>query len=348
MHNIRPLIKKYDSMFGMDAKLNGLGKLNTYMPEFMGTCRERLALAAYLVQEINGINTAIPDNPEVANKDLPVSVPPFDHDTDQYVLLAWNDLGMHCISDSSRYWVLLPPANNIWAQLIRRDDVPELVTDGVELRYEVEKGFEHPENHVPFWEHAQSILGKKLDPGAGVTGNKVSGVMEAREDHQAFAAEFIPVVPYPDDGSFNPYPIFTVTAVDKASGKVLAVTRTVAPTSTEMGCKNCHGGGWRVNGVAGFTKETSLDVLKAHDKNSGTRLVERALKGEPMLCQSCHADPVLGTQGKPGILNFPAAIHGWHANFLTDREGPAACVACHPARANGPHPVLPKPPCRFP
>ena len=336
MHNIRPLIKKYDSVFGMDAKLNGLGKLNTYMPEFMGTRQERLALAAYLVKQINGIDITIPDNPKFSSKELPVKIPGFDHDTDEYVLLAWNDLGMHCISDSSAYWVLLPPANNIWAQLIRRGDMPELVTDGVQLRYQVEKGFEHPQNHVQFWKNAESIFGKKPDPGAGLSGNRTAGVMEAKEDHQAFAAEFIPVVPYPDDGSFNPYPVFTVTAVDKETGRTLAVTRTVAPTSTEMGCKNCHGGGWRVNGMAGFTNDTSLDVLKAHDKNSGTRLVERAQKGEPMLCQSCHADPVLNAKGKPGILNFPAAIHGWHANFLTDREGPAACVACHPARANGP------------
>jgi len=33
----------------MDAKLNGLGKLNNYMPHFLGNREERWALANYIV-----------------------------------------------------------------------------------------------------------------------------------------------------------------------------------------------------------------------------------------------------------------------------------------------------------
>ena len=212
----------------------------------------------------------------------------------------------------------------------------KIITEGVELSFEVEEDFKHPERQVRFWEFANPLLGATLKPGVGVSGLEVSGMMKLEEEHRAFAAPFIPVVPYTDKGEYNPYPIFTITAKDKKTGEVLAITRTVAPTSTEMGCKNCHGGGWRVDGVAGFTDETSLDILAAHDKNSGTNLVEKAQNGEPMLCQSCHADPVLGTKGNPELLNFPAALHGWHANFLTDREGMQACVACHPSRPDGP------------
>jgi len=281
------------------------------------------------------------DSPETGNliveaKELPVTIPPFDKDKDKYVLLAWNNLGMHCISDSDPYWILLPPANDIYAQLVKRGDSPEIITEGVELSFAVEKGFEFPENHVRFWEFADKLLGANLPPGVGVGGLKVNDIMKLEEGHQAFVAPFVPVVPYPEDGSYNPYPIFTITAKDKKTGEVLAMTKTVAPTSTEMGCKNCHGGGWRVAGVAGFTDDTSLDILAAHDKNSGTNLVEKAKNGEPMLCQSCHADPVLGTKGNPELLNFPAALHGWHANYLTDREGMQACVACHPSRPEGP------------
>ena len=50
LNDIRPLVAKYDNVFGMDAKLNGLGKLNNYMPHFMGTREERWALANYIVQ----------------------------------------------------------------------------------------------------------------------------------------------------------------------------------------------------------------------------------------------------------------------------------------------------------
>ncbi len=285
------------------------------------------------LDQTDGMNMG---NPIVPAKELPLEIPPFDKNKDEYVLLSWNNLGMHCISDSDPYWILLPPANDIFAQLVKRGDPPEIVTEGVEISYAVEKGFEHPEKHVRFWEFADKLLGADLKQGVGVGGLKVSGMMQLEDEHRAFAAPFVPVVPYMDDGSFNPYPVFTITAKDKKTGKILAQTRTVAPTSTEMGCKNCHGGGWRVEGVAGFTDATSLDVLVAHDKNSGTDLAEKAKKGQPMLCQSCHADPVLGTKGNPELLSFPAALHGWHANFLTEREGMQACVACHPSRPDGP------------
>ncbi|WP_321394464.1 cytochrome ubiquinol oxidase subunit I [uncultured Desulfuromusa sp.] len=336
LNDIKPLVKKYDNVFGMDSKLDGLGKLNQYMPNFMGTREERWALANYIVSSLNQVDDLNMGNPVVEAKELPVTIPPFNKETDEYVLLAWNNLGMHCVSDSDPFWILLPPANDIYAQLVKRGDSPEIITEGVEISYQVQEGFEYPENQVRFWEFADKLLGANLAPGVGIGGLKVSGVMKLEEDHRAFTAPFLPVVPYPADGSFNPYPIFTITAKDKETGKVLMTTKTVAPTSTEMGCKNCHGGGWKVAGVAGFTDETSLDVLAAHDKNSGTNLVERAKNGEPMLCQSCHADPVLGTKGNPELLNFPAAIHGWHANFLTDREGMQACVACHPSRPDGP------------
>ena len=49
LNNIQPLTARFDSVFGMDAMLNGLGKLNTYMPPFLGTRAERWALANYIV-----------------------------------------------------------------------------------------------------------------------------------------------------------------------------------------------------------------------------------------------------------------------------------------------------------
>jgi hypothetical protein len=336
LNDIKPLVAKYDSPFGMDAKLNGLGKLNTYMPPFFGNREERWALASYIVGDLNGLNSLNGNNPVVAAKELPLAIPPFDKEKDEYVLLAWNDLGMHGISDSDPYWVLLPPGNDLFATLIRRGDPPELVSENVVIEYAVESGFEHPEKHVRFWEFAKELLGADLKPGIGLAGFGVKGQMKMAEKHNAFIASSVPVVPYADDGSYNPYPLFTITAKDAATGEVLATTRMVVPTSTEMGCKNCHGGGWRIGGMAGFTAATSLDVLAAHDKNSGTNLVHQAKSGKPMLCQSCHADPAMNTKGKPELLSFSAALHGWHAVFLTDREGMQACAACHPSRPDGP------------
>lgn len=320
------------SVFGMDSMLNGQGKLNDYMPPFMGTPQERLALATYIVEGLN-LERQVPDKKVVPGNKM-VDIPPYD-ESDEYVILSWNTLGMHCISDSDPYWVLLPPANDLFAQVIRRGETPEVITDGIEIKYTVEPGFENPAAHVKFWEHAQSVFGKKLEENIGLSGNGLSGTMTLDEDLYAFEASLIPVVPYPDEGGYNPYPVFTVTAIDTETGEEIARTKTIAPTSTEMGCKNCHGGEWRVDGVAGFSDATSADILAVHDKNTGTSLLKMAKKGQPQLCQSCHADSVLGTQGKPGLLNFSAAIHGWHANFLTGRDA-SACFKCHPSRPDGP------------
>lgn len=331
LNDIKPRVAKFGEE-GMDSFLTGIGLLNRYMPPFMGTTAERRALARYIVADINGKELGS-ENEVVAPRDLPFDIPPRN---DEYVLLAWNNLGMHCISDSDDYWVLLPPANDIFAQLVRRGEYPEVVTENIKIVYEVEEGFRNPAAHSRFWANAESIFGAAdLPENVGLAGKGVTGVMDKHEEGGFFEAKLIPVVPYPDDGTFNPYPHFTVKAVDEKTGNVLAQTKTVAPTSTEMGCKNCHGGGWKHDGVAGISGETSRDLLAIHDRREGTNLLAEAEAGNPKLCQGCHPDPVLGTKGQPGVLGFPAAIHGFHASFLTDR-GTEACFNCHPSRPQGP------------
>jgi hypothetical protein len=46
----------------------------------------------------------------------------------------------------------------------------------------------------------------------------------------------------------------------------------------------------------------------------------------PVLCASCHADPVLGLPGQPGVPTFSSAMHSKHSE-----EGLGGnCYACHP------------------
>ena len=315
---------------GLEALLTGMGKVNSYMPPFAGTGDEKKALAAYLYRELQG-KSAVPDEPYEVEP-LPLEIPPFDPDTSDYVLLAWNDLGMHCISDNEKYFSFLPPANTLNAQLFRRGPLPELVSRGVTLEYAVEAGFEHPEYHSLFWDYDEAIFGVDLPVGTGLSGNGVKGTMVSQGNN--FAASFIPVVPYNDNGTYNPYPLFTITARDESTGKLLAITKAVAPTSTEMGCRNCHEGGWRWNDVSGMADLTAMNILEAHDRFNGTTLLEDAENGEPRLCQSCHADPAVAAPGKPGILNFSTAMHGFHANYLSGQFDDA-CSMCHPARPEG-------------
>jgi cytochrome bd-type quinol oxidase subunit 1 len=315
---------------GLEALLTGMGKVNNYMPPFVGTKAEKKALAAYLYREVLG-KEASPGG-SLQPGELPLEIPTFDPKKDAYVLLVWNDLGMHCISDNEKYFSFLPPANTLNAQLFRRGPLPELVTRGVTLEYEVEEAHRNPAAHSKFWEYDTQLFGVDLPEGTGLAGKGVTGTMDL--EGSVFAANWIPVVPYGDDGTFNPYPVFTITARDASSGELLALTKAVAPTSTEMGCRNCHEGGWAFHGVSGMADLTAINILKAHDRYNGTTLLADAEKGEPRLCQSCHADPALKAPGKPGILNFSTAMHGFHANYLSGMDH-EACNMCHPSRPEG-------------
>ncbi len=45
----------------------------------------------------------------------------------KYVILAWNDLGMHCYNRDFRDLAVLPPYNTLWAQVIEVADPPRIV-----------------------------------------------------------------------------------------------------------------------------------------------------------------------------------------------------------------------------
>jgi hypothetical protein len=56
---------------------------------------------------------------------------------------------------SDPWFVILPPANTLEAQLIKRGPAPGIITEGVELHYQVEPGHENPADHVRFWDYAE-------------------------------------------------------------------------------------------------------------------------------------------------------------------------------------------------
>jgi mono/diheme cytochrome c family protein len=337
LNDIMPLTAHFP-LLGMESQLDGQGKLVEYMPPFLGTDPERHALARYITEGLHGKVEQVPLAEEKAPEFV---IPPFDDENDEYVLFAWNNLGMHCLSDSDPFFVILPPSNEIQAQLILRGETPEVVTEDVKITYTAPEGFENPAGEVRFWDFEDQNFGVELEPNVGLKGLPISGEMKLQEEQGYFEAPAVPVVPY-ESGSYNPYPLFTIEARDANTGEVLATTRTVVPTATEMGCKNCHGGGWRVGDVAGFSDDTSASILRVHDKHSRTELLARAERGEPRLCAGCHEDPATATGSFGGdedfahadLLNLPASIHGWHANYLTGR-GAEACAFCHPASQAG-------------
>ncbi len=324
-------IKKLASVFseqGLDALLSGVEITHPYMPPFAGTDDERAALAHYIAYSLTGKRTtqkpAKPDEVEVA-------IPAFNPDKDKYVLLAWSDMGMRSMTDSSGNWLMLPPGETIRATLILRGDTPEVITENVSLEYTADPAFIEPAKQVVFWNNTKKLYNQDIEINTGLTGTKTSGIMVAEET--SFTAVLLPLVPYTSTGKYQPYPTLTIIARD-TQGYELARTVVVAPIATELGCRNCHGGPWRVEGKAGMSGKTAQNVLAAHDRRSGTSLVAQVASGKPVLCQSCHADTNGNHPGNGSQLNMSAAIHGFHANFLKNK-GADACVKCHPAASDG-------------
>ncbi|KAB0664064.1 hypothetical protein F6V25_14755 [Oryzomonas japonica] len=240
-----------------------------------------------------------------------------------YVILAWNDLGMHCAQDDYSSFLILPPFNTLHAQVFQRGG--GVVTDGITVSYAFPKKT-NSALHTNFWNYSSKYqyrtrYGWNVATNVGITGTPLAGTMAPDAKGVGFVATGIPITPYDDDGTWDPYGTATITATDTATGAVLATTSVVAPVSTELNCSNCHG-----------ATDTFLNILQAHDKNSGTTLVADRASGTLHLCAECHADNALGLAGKAGVKNLSLAMHGFHkdkVNVSADPRSPD-CYNCHP------------------
>lgn len=182
----------------------------------------------------------------------------------------------------------------------------------------------------------------------------------------------------------TPYQRARVELVDADSGKPIIDSRTGKPVAfigtnpiDVPNCSNCHANEnangkehtlykaekafWKGLGandwIAGL-KATSVSVLELHDAKHGTdflktydsnsRAVANRLGRDPVLCQKCHADNVIGVlrakkigdvvkdAKNPNELIEPLsqAIHTAHLSkrSMSDSQGrTGACQGCHPA-----------------
>ncbi|HRY43891.1 MAG TPA: hypothetical protein P5164_08095, partial [Thermoanaerobaculia bacterium] len=170
-----------------------------------------------------------------------------------WTVVAWNNLGMHCMDADFALFAILPPYNTIHAQVV--DPSGRLVKSGssVSVTYEAVADPEGSINTTSrgktnFWDHVGSLFGAAVPVDAGLAGKDMPGpanapkAMTFQAAQSWFVAEGIPITPYDDAGLKNPYPLMKVTARD-AAGNVLASTRIVLPVSDEMDCRGCHGSG---------------------------------------------------------------------------------------------------------
>jgi hypothetical protein len=283
---------------------------------------------------------------ESGGVDITSPVPPLE----SHAVIAWNDLGMHCV-DGKDYSVfsILPPYNNLHAQVVRRDVMGnKLVTSGISLTYEAVADAAGSINtssyrKTNFWSWAQQLFGASPANDVGLTGNptptRAPAAMTYSAAENGWQANGIPVTPYDDAGAKNFYPMVKVVARD-AAGQVLASTSVVLPVSDEMSCKGCHAStsgddaarpaaGW-VNDAVDPEKDWKKNILRLHDDKvpgaiaiagkqasySHATLLASAEAGQPILCAACHQSNALGTPQVGRIPPLTTAVHARHANVI--------------------------------
>jgi hypothetical protein len=271
--------------------------------------------ARRLVLALCVVGTLAPSAPAPAVPPWPAG-PTQSSVTGDYVLLSWNDLGMHCMNQFHANFSVLPPYNNLDAQLIRRGDavsLPELITQRVTI------GYSFPGNttsitKTDFWTYANALFGVTLAPDIGLTGLGLTGTM-ARVGPR-FRAEGIPLTPFQDATPTieSPYQRALVIARD-SMGTELARSTPVAPVSVELSCvsSGCHA--------------SESAILQSHESVNGFNPAVR-----PILCAKCHADPILGASGRPDAGYFSFRIHDQHSFMDEQFAGTALCYKCHPGQ----------------
>ena len=269
--------------------------------------------AAAETTEVN--ETSATGKPPVIKPDTqPEPVAKTDVVNSDYIVFAWNDLGMHCANPSYDTAVILPPYNTVWAQVIKRGDPPQIVTENLTVEYSfVDNTYSYGKaSYGQFWDNSQKLFGAAVEKDKGLNlkdpsvSNGLSGDMAVEADH--FEVVGVPLTPIDDSNFWSAYQVAKIVVKD-SSGNVVAETKTMAPVSDEINCAKCHG------------SDAFNDILVKHDAKNATTLVDQ----KPVLCASCHGDPALGSP-KSEKKYLSEAIHGFHATV----SNVPACYDCHP------------------
>jgi hypothetical protein len=224
------------------------------------------------------------------------------------LIIAWNELGMHCSNKDFSKLVILPPYNNVRAQVVQVGDSshnPAVLTADLRVTYEI-PGNTYSVGKTNFWDYEDQIFGVNLPPNIGLTGKGLTGEMRVVENY--FLVEGVPITPYTDADLFNedPFQLGLIKA-HNMSDSLLASTQPVVPVSNEINCVSagCH------------SSETA--ILNAHDAEGGFDP-----NATPILCANCHASNALGMPGQPGLPSLSEAVHKRHGGETND------CYKCHP------------------
>lgn len=225
-----------------------------------------------------------------------------------YIIIGWNDLGMHCSNKDFSTFVILPPFNNVRAQVIRVGDasnLPEVLTTNYHVTYEI-PGNTYSVGKTNFWDYEDQLFGVSLPLNVGLTGYGLSGDMITTENY--FFVTGIPLTPYTDADLVHedPFQLGLLQLYDQ-SDQLLATAPPVVPVSNEINCvsSGCHA--------------SEQAILNQHDEEGGFNPNDT-----PILCADCHASNALGMPGVAGLPSLSEAVHKQHGEHTND------CYRCHP------------------
>ena len=269
--------------------------------------------------------------------------------TSNYTLLAWNDLGMHCMDGLDfSVFSILPPYNTLHAQL--KDKNGALVTSGVTLTYEAvedstksintysagKAGFADKTN---FWDEITLMLGLPANALPRDTGLNLDGMTSGNPDpgnktpsltpqaliyNAAFGwyeAEGIPITPFDDAGNKNFYPTVKVVATDLLGTK-LAETITVLPVSDEMTCISCHKSTTNTDAVSIAARPAAGWVNNTANPDKDWKQNVLKLHDEKNLASPVYVAALAANNFNPAGL------------LATAKAGrPVLCVLCHKSNA---------------
>jgi hypothetical protein len=271
-------------------------------------------------------------------------------------VVAWNDLGMHCMDSDYGVFSILPPYNNVHAQVIDANSKLVKSSSGVSVTYEATADPLGSTNTTSagktnFWTWSNVLYGGSSTPDVGLAGNSMPGAANTPQPMTfdttvpEFAAYGIPITPYDDARHKRPYPMLNVVARD-GTGRFLANATPVVPVSDEMDCRVCHGSGSgdAAKPVSGWVydrdavRDYRLNILRRHDDlqasdpKYASALAQAGYSSKglydtvktlhtPILCARCHASNALPGTGYAGIEALTAATHAFHASVIDPLTG---------------------------
>ena len=270
-------------------------------------------------------------------------------------VVAWNNLGMHCLDPDFSIFVILPPYNTIQAQVMvggQKLEAPGAYTVTYRAVADATGSINTTSvDKTNFWDYAEVLFGASLALDGGLAGSDMPGEtntpqpMTWDDSFGGFLAEGIPLTPYDDAGHKNTYPMMRVEVRD-GSDALVASTDIVLPVSDELACSSCHvsGGQLAAKPDAGWVddpdplRDERLNILRLHDeRNADDPLYAPGLQaaglspdglyasvvvdGHPVLCAACHGSNALPGTGLPDLLPLTEAVHARHAHVLDPDTG---------------------------